>query len=191
MRVELDHRRVGGPQGWRDGIEPVPLENERHRVVRVAEEADGTFRGLERAQRVRGVEHVHVFVDRRPMTDLRHLVDEDGAGAQIRNATAVLGCERLECPERGHRGHFIEVMGRFKTGGDLVVIAANRDIRVHGEHAIDDLIGARPIADEVAQDDQALVRLSRHGGYHGLERFDIGVDVTEDEETHRPGTCLN
>ena len=57
-------------------------------------------------------------------------------------------------------------------------------VRLEREHAFDDGVGVRAVADEVAED-QRVREAARGGvGEARVERFEVRVDVGQDEITH-------
>ena len=99
-------------------------------IVRVAEQAQRPFGGLQRADRVELVEDVRIFVERRAMTDLDQVVDAKRPLGHRSEPVPVIRRQRFEGPERGALGDDVEPIGLFEAASDLVVIAAhhrNRD----------------------------------------------------------------
>src|SRR5580698_2297783 len=84
-------------------------------------------------------------------------------------------------PESGRRSHGIEVVEFHNSGGGLVVIAADKSFpqfaRTFGH-----LVGARAIADDVAEVHNHVERWSR--GQAGVEGLEVGVNVAKNQYAH-------
>ncbi len=103
----------------------------------------------------------------------------------------VVGGELVAGPEGGGAGDGVEAVGRGEAAADAVVIAADDEV-VEGADAVDDLVGAAAVADDVAEVPEFVDSRRQIGGVgeDGLESFEVAVDVGEDEGAHYRGNYL-
>src|SRR5207244_1114727 len=88
-------------------------------------------------------------------------------------------------PERGELRRVVELLRILVTGDDAVVIAADVELpRLPVAHGVEDLVGLRAVADEVAQADHAMDLLAPHAVDHRTQRLGVGVEVADDERSH-------
>src|SRR5439155_26486422 len=70
--------------------------------------------------------------------------------------------------------------------GDLIVIAAYDRQRFKRPHPLDDLVRIGPVADDIPEHERPVVPSRARIGETCLERFQIRVNVGEDEIAHQP-----
>lgn len=116
------------------------------------------------------------------MADGEGLLDLQGADRKCLQEPVVARREFPGRPPRGRQGDRIEELARIEPGDDLVVVAPDRDfLPPDAPDPIDDVIGVRPVADEVAQDDDPVESLPADAGQDCRERLVVRMDVGEDE----------
>src|SRR4030095_14592934 len=117
------------------------------------------------------------------MAYLDEVVDLHRTGLHRREPGAVLRCERGRGPGDGVPRQMIETLDGVDPGADLVVIAANDDRARDRSHALDHRVGIGTVADQIAQHEHASDVAGC--GERGLERFEVGVNVADDQVTHQ------
>ncbi len=100
------------------------------------------------------------------------------------------GRERVERPARRDFRDGVEAFGLFQPARHLVVIAANNGRRLERLHAFDHRIRIGAVADEIAEHQRALVPARLSLGQARVQRFEIRVDVGENEIAQRGGILL-
>ncbi len=97
----------------------------------------------------------------------------------------ITGSELVSRPEGCGCGHGVEIFQVHDAGCGFVVIPADEDA-AEFPGAFAHFIGAGAVTDDVAQIDDEIER--RSGGEAGIESFQVGVDVTQQQYAHRsPG----
>ena len=99
----------------------------------------------------------------------------------------VVGGEFVVGPGGGGAGDGVEAERGGEAAADAVVVAADVE---RGERAddVDDLVGAGAVADHVAEVPDGVVGAG--GGFEdGVEGFEVGVDIGEDEGAHDGYWC--
>ena len=80
-------------------------------------------------------------------------------------------------------GHFVEITRRFDERRLFVVIAFN-DWAIHFPHALHAFVRVGVVADDVTEANEVGASLFAGVGQHRVERFEIGMNVTENREAH-------
>ena len=93
----------------------------------------------------------------------------------------VAGFEHLAGPEDGPFGSGVESLGIEQ--GTLIVVAQQANSTP--PHAIDALTGIGAVANDVAQAIDLFDRLGIDVFEHGLEGFEVAVDIADEGSTHR------
>src|SRR4051794_23352204 len=152
--------------------------------VRMAEEGDAGFHFWRDESGVHWSDEVVVFVERRAMNEL-HVAEPvvlHRARRHVGEPLAVHGREHVARPIRGDRSDGIELFGAHHSGTSLVVIAADV-LSLERAHPIDNFVGRRPVADDITQVNDLIVR--RSSLESGFQGFDVGMDIADEEKSHR------
>jgi hypothetical protein len=80
-------------------------------------------------------------------------------------------------------GHLVEIAGRFDQRSLLIMIAFD-DRAIHLADARDALMRVGVVTDHVAETNEVGALVLPRVGEHGLERFKVGMNVTENREAH-------
>jgi hypothetical protein len=148
--------------------------------MRVAEQAEGSRRGPERAGGVELVEDVGVFVKGRAVADLHERVDVVRPFRQLGEPGPVIRRQLFQRPSHGVSGDGIEAVGRLEAACDLVVVPADDRQRIEQAHALDHGVGIGAVADQVAENQCAVVAAALGVGETGLESLQVCMDVGQD-----------
>jgi hypothetical protein len=122
-----------------------------------------------------------VFVERRAVADLNGVVDHPGPGRKRAQVLAILAAERFEGPVGGEPGDVVERAAVLQSAGGLVVVAADHGERLERADAIDDAVGLRSVADEVAEDEDLVPAARGSRVEDAVERVGVRVDVGQDQ----------
>ena len=107
------------------------------------------------------------------------------AAGQRRQPHAVHGCQRLERPARRALRDRVEAFSLVDAARHLVVVAAHDRLRTQFLDACDHRIGIGAVADDVAEAQRPIVPAGGRVREARLERFEIRVDIGQDEVAHR------
>src|SRR5947209_5020161 len=80
--------------------------------------------------------------------------------------------------------HFVKIARRFGERGLLVVVAFH-DRTIEFSDELDAFLRVRVVTDDIAQTNIMGALLFVRIGHDRLERFEIGMNITENGETHR------
>ena len=157
----------------------------RKRRVRVAEQAERARGGPQGVHRIHLVEDVRVFVEWRPVADFGERADRDRARGERLEVLAVAGGQHPP----GHGGtrarRLVEVLPVVEAARGAIVVAADRGGDGQIAQAVDDQVRLGAVAHQIAQQQQLQIAVAGRVGQHAVERVDVGVNVTQDEVTHR------
>ncbi len=149
--------------------------------VSVAEKSDLRRRVFQDGVGIAAGEHVLVLVARRAMDTLEVFERADRPLGQAAQELHVVLGQALLRPERGAGRHRVEVLQAHQAGAGLVVIAAHKDF-AQSACPLAHFVGIGAVADQVAQVEHAVVL--RHGLETGFERFQVGMNVRDDQDSH-------
>lgn len=170
----------GGPllDGARDGV-----AQEDAGDVGVAVEANVGALGGEAVGGVRGIEGVaEVLGAVEGGVDGGEAEEGDGVGEGL-EPTDVVFAEVATGPLDDAGGVGLEVVEVDGGVGAVVVVVAHDDLAAELSDALDALCGGGVVADDIAETEE-VVDLLRFGvGEDGIQRLDVGVDVTDNGET--------
>ena len=97
----------------------------------------------------------------------------------------------LERPARRVTRDGVEPLGLIDAAGHFVVVAAHDRRRLECLHALDDGVGVGAVADEIAEHEGLLVAAGAGVVETGGERFQVRVDVGQNEITHGASVVLS
>ncbi len=148
----------------------------------MAEADQLSFGGAQQRKRLCRSENVLVLVRGRTVHEDESFHDgrPHGKGAKVFEISGRQGLARPFC---GHARVRIEILGIVDAAASLIVVAADHHL-AEIVNFVDDLVGIRAIAHKVAKTDRHVV-LSRGQLKTGVKRFEIGMNVAEQQVTHR------
>ena len=119
------------------------------------------------------------------MADFNEVIDRNGSHRQGREPRPMLRRQCVEGPlGRGARSG-MKAHGLLETEGDLVVVPADDRDRLEGLDPGHDLVRIRAVPDDIAQHEHLVVAPRGRVAKAGLEGFEVGMNVREDEIAHQ------
>src|SRR6266404_2035944 len=179
---EIFFARLDAKQLNADTSDPV-VADKRHGYMSMPEETNGRVLISETRGRIEIIEDITPLCRciERSVHDrkIAHLPLQ----AQVAQPHFVLRREMIACPKDRALGQLIEVARGFDQRGLFVMVAFD-DGAVQIADAFDTLVRIGVVTDDVAQTDKVRAIVLMRLLQHGLERLEIGMNITENSETH-------
>ena len=150
----------------------------------MSEESQGNIQSDQRSQSVAERDDIFILVMRRSMHQLylRKIRHQHGAVGQRPQPFEIVMGQLFTSPERGCRGHGVEVVEFHDPGCGFVVIAADKGFAQFAR-ALGHFVGAGAVAHDIAQVDDDVERWSR--GQACVKSLEVSVDVAENQYAQR------
>src|SRR5262245_3298512 len=116
--------------------------------------------------------------------DQHEAVDSERPLWELLEKTQVVGAQVFLRPRRRRPRHRVEILSIRDPAGRLVVVAADGG-GLETSYAIDHFVGVRAIPDHIAEANRSLPA-PLGDGERRLECGGVGVDITQNENTHGP-----